>query len=209
MPKPEAPKQERRSRGGGGDFDLERWIAEHLVEVDGPIAWQSGRKWIFRVCPWNADHRNRSAYIVQHASGAIGAGCQHTGCADRGWHDLRDVIEPGWRDKRREQRGERGTERRDGHRDESQQENEERHVVAVTAAEFIATQIPQREMILDPIVPSQGLVMVYALRGIGKTFFSLSAAYAIAAAGSFLRFKAARPRRVLYLDGEMPARAMQ
>jgi hypothetical protein len=89
----------------GERFDLDRWISEHGLDVVGPAPWQGGRRWIFRICPWNADHRNRSAYIVQLASGAIAAGCQHAGCAGRDWHALREVIEPGWRERRQGQRG--------------------------------------------------------------------------------------------------------
>jgi putative DNA primase/helicase len=51
--------------------------------------------------------------------------------------------------------------------------------------------------------------MLAAPRGIGKTFFALSVAYAAASGGSFLGFDAPTPRRVLYIDGEMPASAMQ
>jgi putative DNA primase/helicase len=80
---------------------------------------------------------------------------------------------------------------------------------AVGIEEFLSLEIPPREMILDPIVPSQGLVMVYSERGIGKTYFCLGIAYAVAAGGKFLTFSAPRPRRVLYIDGEMPARTMQ
>ena len=25
--------------------------------------------------------------------------CQHASCAGKGWHDLRDLAEPGWRDR--------------------------------------------------------------------------------------------------------------
>jgi RecA-family ATPase len=51
--------------------------------------------------------------------------------------------------------------------------------------------------------------MVYAPRGIGKTFFALNVAYAVATGGEFLGWKAERPRSVLYLDGEMVASEMQ
>jgi len=53
------------------------------------------------------------------------------------------------------------------------------------------------------------LAMVHAERGIGKTFFALSCAYAVATGGQFLNFKAPTARHVLYIDGEMPATAMQ
>ena len=51
--------------------------------------------------------------------------------------------------------------------------------------------------------------MIYAERGIGKTWIALSIAHAIAAGGEFLSWTAARPRKVLYLDGEMPAQTLQ
>lgn len=78
------------------EFELERWIREHGLDVDGPLLWDKGQRWVFRVCPWNPDHRNRSAYIVQFSNGAIAAGCHHNGCADNTWHDLRKQFEPGW-----------------------------------------------------------------------------------------------------------------
>ena len=51
--------------------------------------------------------------------------------------------------------------------------------------------------------------MVFADRGIGKTFFCLSCAVALANGDSFLSYAAAKPVAVLYLDGEMQATAMQ
>jgi len=87
-----------------GAFDLDRWIADHNLNVRGPEPWQGGRRWVFRVCPWNPDHTNLSAFIVQQPNGAIGAGCHHAGCQGRGWHELRDAVEPGWRDRRQDQR---------------------------------------------------------------------------------------------------------
>ena len=85
-----------------GRFDLDQWIAERGLGVRGPEPWQGGRRWVFDVCPWNPQHTNGSAFIIQQSSGAIGAGCHHNDCSGRGWHELRDVIEPGWRVRRAE-----------------------------------------------------------------------------------------------------------
>ena len=58
-------------------------------------AWgDGGRKWVLNPCPWDPEHTNRSAYIVQLATGPIGAGCHHSGCADRTWADLRPTGAP-------------------------------------------------------------------------------------------------------------------
>jgi putative DNA primase/helicase len=82
-------------------------------------------------------------------------------------------------------------------------------VVSVSSNEFIQMDLPERKNLLSPWLPEQGLAMVHAERGIGKTFFGLGCAYAIATGGAFLSFKAPKPRPVLYIDGEMPAAAMQ
>ena len=84
-----------------------------------------------------------------------------------------------------------------------------RRLRAVDIGAFLSMDIPPREMVLAPVLPSQGLAMLYAARGVGKTFVGLGMAYAVATGGAFFRWQAPAPRRVLYIDGEMPARAMQ
>jgi putative DNA primase/helicase len=80
---------------------------------------------------------------------------------------------------------------------------------AIEIADFLALDLPPREMLLDPWLPRQGLSMIYAPRGVGKTYLALSVAYALASGGSVLRWRAPRPAGVLYIDGEMPAVVMQ
>jgi Mrp family chromosome partitioning ATPase len=79
-----------------------------------------------------------------------------------------------------------------------------RRLKALTAGELLTMEIPEREMLLAPIIPTKGLAMIYSKRGVGKTFVALSVAYAVASGGVFLRWKAPAPRRVLLVDGEMP-----
>ncbi len=80
---------------------------------------------------------------------------------------------------------------------------------AVKLGDFLSMELPPRENIIDPWLPRGGLVMVFAKRGVGKTYFALELAMAVANGGKFLSFQAPRPARVLYLDGEMPANVMQ
>jgi hypothetical protein len=51
--------------------------------------------------------------------------------------------------------------------------------------------------------------MVFASRGVGKTHFALGVAYAVASGGKFLNWTAEKPRKVLYIDGEMPGAGMK
>jgi putative DNA primase/helicase len=82
-------------------------------------------------------------------------------------------------------------------------------LAALTAAELLTMEIPEREMLLAPVLPSKGLVLVYSKRGVGKTFVGLCVAYAVASGGTYLRWKAPAPRRVLVIDGEMPLQTLK
>lgn len=80
---------------------------------------------------------------------------------------------------------------------------------AYNVAEFLGLDLPPRELILAPFLPVQGLVMIYAARGIGKTMLALGITYSVASGADFLTWTVPRPRRVLIIDGEMPAATMQ
>ncbi len=85
----------------------------------------------------------------------------------------------------------------------------DRGLRAVQVDEFLAMEFPPRENILDPWLPRQGLAMIHAARGTGKTHVALGIACAVASGGQFLRWKAETPRGVLFVDGEMPANVLQ
>lgn len=74
---------------------------------------------------------------------------------------------------------------------------------------FLAMEIPPREMILEPWLPCQGLAMIYANRGTGKTHIALAIAYAVASGGSILGWGVPKARKVFYLDGEMLGAPLQ
>lgn len=81
---------------------------------------------------------------------------------------------------------------------------------AYNIAEFIEMEIEPRKAILNPIIWEKGHAMLYAARGTGKTFVALSIAWTVASGGKlFDRWEAPEPRRVLLVDGEMPAISLQ
>lgn len=71
--------------------------------------------------------------------------------------------------------------------------------------DLIALELPKPKKLLDPWLTDQSLNMVYANRGVGKTYFALNCAYALATAGSFLKYTSKTPVSVCYIDGEMQA----
>ena len=85
----------------------------------------------------------------------------------------------------------------------------QRGLVTLTGGELLQRQFPPRDLILSPWLPTQGLALCYAERGVGKTWIAMNVAYAIASGGSFLRWHAPGPRTVAYIDGEMAASDLQ
>ena len=82
-------------------------------------------------------------------------------------------------------------------------------LVIHTMSDFLSMTLPERDYLLHPVIPSQGIVIIFAPRGIGKTFAALSAALAVAGGLYVYNWRASRANRVLYVDGEMPAITMQ
>lgn len=82
-----------------------------------------------------------------------------------------------------------------------------RHVMS--AAEFAKLAIPPRESVIDPFLPTSSLSMIYAARGVGKTWFALSMCLAICRGDDFVSFHVPKQRTVLFVDGEMAAADLQ
>ncbi|MDE5682124.1 MAG: AAA family ATPase [Mailhella sp.] len=82
-------------------------------------------------------------------------------------------------------------------------------LIMVNMAEFLSMDLPERGFLLEPVIPTQGIVILYAPRGIGKTFTALSMSLAVAGGLSLYNWRASKPSKVLYVDGEMPAITMQ
>lgn len=76
-------------------------------------------------------------------------------------------------------------------------------------ADFLRLELPPRRLLLAPWLSEKAIAMIYSPRGVGKTLLALSVAYAVASGGRSLNWTAAEPRRVLFVDGEMPASEMK
>ncbi len=83
-------------------FNADEWIAKFAPDAGQPVSYKDGRKWIFKVCPFNPAHDNSSAGIFQAADGKIGFHCHHDGCRGNDWKKFRVLREPGCYDHRQE-----------------------------------------------------------------------------------------------------------
>ena len=84
-----------------------------------------------------------------------------------------------------------------------------KRIVSLSIGELLTREFPPMEPLLAPWLCKQHLSMVYAWRGVGKTHFGLGVAYAVAGGGQFLKWQAEKPRRVVYIDGEMAGAAIK
>lgn len=79
----------------------------------------------------------------------------------------------------------------------------------VSMTDLDKLKIPAREMIVEPFLPTSSLSMVFAARGIGKSWFVMELARAVTTATPFFEWHVPAAKRVLYIDGEMPLVILQ
>jgi hypothetical protein len=80
---------------------------------------------------------------------------------------------------------------------------------AIALGDLLVADLSPPRWVLEGLLQEQGLMMLYGWRGVSKTWMATGLAIAMAAGGMFLRWKAPRAQRVLYIDGEMPVVAMR
>jgi hypothetical protein len=93
------------------------------------------------------------------------------------------------------------------------QSAQEKSWASISASDLCAKDLPPRKAVMSegdaPLFYEKSVNQILAWRGVGKTCFALGLAGAIASGGGILDFVTDRPRRVLYLDGELPQEQLQ
>ncbi len=194
-----ASQQVNGAPNNGAGFDIDAFITRHGFELDGPDAYQGGRKWTFRKSPL-CEHDGDGPYLIQFASGALSAGCHHNSCGWT-WHDLRAKYEPrpdaGLYDRlvaRALGNGEAGT--------SPKPEPHGIEFARITSAELASGNYEVEFAIEGAMVVGQPLTIGGPMKVL-KTSLLIDAAVSLASGGYFLgRLKVNAPRRVLVMSGE-------
>lgn len=80
----------------------------------------------------------------------------------------------------------------------------------LSLADWLTRDIAEPDFMMGEVVSTTSRILVVGPTGLGKTNFGVALAIAIAGGRGFLHWRAAQgPRRVLYVDGEMPERLMR
>ncbi len=77
----------------GKTLDVCNFIEKHDLDLAYSAPYSgNATKYILGTCPWNSDHSDRSAYIIQYDSGGLAAGCHHNSCSGENWKSLREMV---------------------------------------------------------------------------------------------------------------------
>jgi hypothetical protein len=79
----------------------------------------------------------------------------------------------------------------------------------LTIAEWLARDLPEPDYIMGSWLTTTSRALLVAATGLGKTNVALALGLHIAAGADFLHWRARRPCRVLYIDGEMSRRLLK
>jgi len=100
-PTPEQNQYQSNQYDPGKKIDIERKIKEYGLSVWRTVPFQGDTLYKLTECPFDPNHKNGHAYIIQFPSGAVAFGCFHSSCSGRNWHSVRDKYEPGWKNERK------------------------------------------------------------------------------------------------------------
>lgn len=178
-------------------FNLDAWVAQYSPDAEGPESWKNGRKWVLPVCPFNPKHTNRSAVITEQANGAIGFRCLHDSCIDNDWKALRKLKEP---EKISEPLPEVDLSRITK---QISKKKPEQLLVPVNAAEWLKIKLPPPVAIVENIIDKGNKIQILGDSKLGKSWFNLNLAMAIATGREFLNWKIPFPRKVLLVQLEI------
>lgn len=69
-------------------INVKEFCEAHEIEVADEKKWCNGICYVLARCPWNPEHIDRSAYIIEYPNGKITAGCHHDSCSGENWRTL-------------------------------------------------------------------------------------------------------------------------
>lgn len=67
---------------------VKEYLSGHNLEVAREKPYMGGVCYVLKRCPFNSDHTDTSAYVIEFPNGKIAAGCHHDSCREKGWRDL-------------------------------------------------------------------------------------------------------------------------
>lgn len=69
-------------------IDIREFCETHGIEISHEKPNGDGICYVLKTCPWNPEHTDKGAYIVQFPNGKVVARCHHNSCSNENWKTL-------------------------------------------------------------------------------------------------------------------------
>lgn len=79
---------EQNKKDNWKHIPVKDYLEEHGLEIAREKPYMGGTCYVLKNCPFNPDHADTGAYVIEYPNGKISAGCHHDSCSDKGWKDL-------------------------------------------------------------------------------------------------------------------------
>lgn len=65
------------------------YLEAHGIEISHEKSYEAGGIcYVLKTCPWNPEHTDKAAYVIEFPNGKIAAGCHHDSCREENWRSL-------------------------------------------------------------------------------------------------------------------------
>ena len=99
-PTPPQNEYQNNNYSNGQTIDIEQKLKQYGLAVYNQRPWRDGTLYKLTECPFDENHKNGDACLIQFASGAVTFSCFHNSCSGKNWHSLRDKFEPAWKERK-------------------------------------------------------------------------------------------------------------
>jgi putative DNA primase/helicase len=180
-----------------GPLDIEKYLIHYNIVFK--VKLDTDRSlYLLNRCLFNDHHTTKDnqgdSCIIQGADGKLGYQCFHNHCSDRTWQDAREAIsgnDPIFQFRK-------------GYTPPQTKDSTILFENALLNADaLIRIEIPPKRVILTPWLYERLIALISGWRGLGKTWYGLSAFDAISRGESFGPWNTETPVPCLYVDGEM------
>lgn len=89
---PAAQKRDSMAIKATEKTNVRDFIKKHDLDLAETKPYEDGEMFILSTCPWDPNHTDKSAFIIQFGSGAISAKCHHNSCSKENWPSLKEKV---------------------------------------------------------------------------------------------------------------------
>lgn len=187
-----------RGNGHSIPFDMQGFLARHGLRVKDIKQGSFGTKYILEECPFDLSHKAPDSFIAVMPSGAMCFKCSHDSCASYKWRELRERLEPGFRNRAFQQP-------QNGQQYQGSPADAPPLPMAPTFREMALTFTQLRPAVVHGLLREGETANLIAATKVGKSWLALSLALCVITGKKWLGTFGCNPGKVLIIDNELHA----